>query len=149
MFWSLKPKECHFPTHILYFFKKQSFLNTNPSSLPPPTPLPFLKMYLFYVFSVCLHVCMGTTCVPGTHGVQKRASNSLDLELDACKPPCGCWEANLDLYWGLLTSVPSLQPTPPVCLFKECMVLLRLTKPVTSLLTRCWGRGAGESEKRR
>lgn len=31
--------------------------------------------------TVCLHVYMCTTFVPGVHGVQKRATHTLELEL--------------------------------------------------------------------
>jgi hypothetical protein len=38
----------------------------------------------------------------------------LDLIIDGCEPPCGCWELNsgpLEDESVLLTSKPSLQPT--------------------------------------
>lgn len=66
-----------------------------------------------WVFCLHLHVYLCTVCMPGTHGVQKRASNSPSIRVtDGCELPCGCWESN----WGplkehvLSSTVPTLQP---------------------------------------
>lgn len=42
-----------------------------------------------------LPVCLCTPCVSGVFGDQKRISGPLELKLDSCKLPCGCWESNL------------------------------------------------------
>ena len=39
----------------------------------------------------CLHVCKCTTCASVSCGGQKRAQDTLELEL-----PYGCWKPNLD-----------------------------------------------------
>lgn len=43
----------------------------------------FKKSIYFYLMHkcMCLHICMLTTKVPGTHGGQKRLSDSLELGL--------------------------------------------------------------------
>lgn len=42
-----------------------------------------------------LPVCLCTPYVSGVCGDQKRISGPLELKLDSCKLPCGCWESNL------------------------------------------------------
>lgn len=49
------------------------------------------RFYFLHVLVFCLHVCPGTTCVPGACRGQK----ALDPEVrvvDCCKPLRGCWE---------------------------------------------------------
>lgn len=46
----------------------------------------------------CLCVCLHTTCMPGTHGGQKRKGKKriLDmLRLQLLEPPCLFWESTL------------------------------------------------------
>ena len=47
---------------------------------PTGYTLIIFKNYFMYM-SVCLHVCMHTRCMSGTHENQKRALDSLGLEL--------------------------------------------------------------------
>ena len=46
----------------------------------------------------CMCVCI--TCMPGTHGGQKKVLGPLGADggavvIDGCEPPCGFWELNL------------------------------------------------------
>ena len=71
----------------------------------------FLKKvysFIYYVYSIL------PACAPAP---QKRA---LDLIIDGCEPPCGCWKLNsgpLEEESVLLTAEPSLQPLFFVFLF--------------------------------
>lgn len=63
---------------------------------------------------LCLHAGMCITGRPGSHGVQKRVPDPLELELSGYLPPRGCWGRNPDLlqeqHRVLTTNEPSLQP---------------------------------------
>lgn len=43
-----------------------------------------------YEYFACIYVSV--PCVPGTHGVQKRVRDQLQLDTDSCEPPHGCWK---------------------------------------------------------
>lgn len=46
-----------------------------------------------------MHVCMCTTCMPGSHGDQMRVLDPLELEfVCSCEPLCGCLEPNHSLF---------------------------------------------------
>lgn len=55
-----------------------------------------------------LHVCLCSTCVPGTHKGQKKESDSpRSGTTDLWEQPCGSWERNLgslQAQLGLLTA---------------------------------------------
>lgn len=56
-----------------------------------------MVLALFFILCVmvfCLHICLGTTCMLGAHGGQKRAAYPLGLELEMVVLPRGCWESN-------------------------------------------------------
>lgn len=40
-----------------------------------------IDYFLFYVWVLCLHVCICTTCMPSVHRGQERVSDPLELEL--------------------------------------------------------------------
>ena len=42
----------------------------------------------------CLHICMGTMCVPDPRAGQK-VSDPLELELEMVASGCVCWELHL------------------------------------------------------
>jgi hypothetical protein len=69
-------------------------------------------IYIYTYIYVCVCVCVYVygSCLQ-TH--QKRASDPIT---DGCESPCGCWELNsgpLEEQSVLLTTEPSLQPSPP------------------------------------
>jgi hypothetical protein len=67
-----------------------------------------------------------TKCVPDAHRGQK-ASDSLELVMDACEPPCGYGKWNsgpLQEQPGLSTAEPSLQPQQIHFCFKFMMFVL-------------------------
>ena len=57
----------------------------------------FLDFILFYVYEcfACRYVCVPRACLVPAE-VKKRVSDSLKLNYDGDKPPCGCWKLNLD-----------------------------------------------------
>lgn len=61
------------------------------------------KLFLVYMRVFCLHVYMYTICVPAACGDQKRALNSLELEL---------WTGLLHEQQVLLTAELSHNPAP-------------------------------------
>lgn len=60
--------------------------------------------------SVCLYVCICTTCVLGAHRDRRRALDPLELELQWLLATCECWEPKLGLkeQQGLLRAASSL-----------------------------------------
>ena len=48
----------------------------------------FKGLFFVYVWMFCLHVCLCITCMPGAHRGQKRASDSLELELQMVVSHC-------------------------------------------------------------
>lgn len=55
----------------------------------------FLRIIFTMYISVCLHVCPGTMWMSGTHRIQKRALDPLELELQLVMSHlCGYWESN-------------------------------------------------------
>jgi hypothetical protein len=65
--------------------EQQALGSTEPPVQAPP-PLAcffffFLRLIYFMCMGVCLHVCLCTTCTPGSHRDQKRVSDLLELHL--------------------------------------------------------------------
>lgn len=66
-----------------------------------------------------MHVCLYSTCIPGTHGGEKRDVDALELELQmatSIRVMLGI-EPGLEEQSGLLATAPSLQPP---CFFLKC-----------------------------
>lgn len=71
--------------------------------------------------SVLLHICLGTTHVPGVPRGQKMTSSSRTEVADICESPCSCQELNpgpLEDQKELPIMEPSLQPPLPPSLFE-------------------------------
>lgn len=78
-----------------------------------------LLFLFFFRFNYCVSECfIGIydvhTCTPGVHGVQRRASDTLELIAKVCELPYTRWEPNwgpLEGHQVLITLSPSFRPT--------------------------------------
>lgn len=77
---------------------------------------------IFNAYECFALVCI--TCMPGTHGDQKRATHSITGITDVYKLPCASWDSNLGLLKeAFLTPELSPQPLPGDLLFKKLKYL--------------------------
>lgn len=67
-----------------------------------------------------MSVCLCTTCLLGTLGVQKRALDPLGLPCD-CEPPCACWESSLGPLEEQPVSYQLSQFCSPLISFLPCI----------------------------
>lgn len=79
-----------FPFKFYFFLKKQPFDNFKIHIVYSKY---FLLTFLFYVYhGLTTHVCLFNTCVPGTKGREKKASEPQGLEFGLEIKPWGVWE---------------------------------------------------------